>query len=65
MATPAAAGGEENGLRGAGGGANVDVVDLSPDEIRQVQIVLNQRGFNIGDPDGVLGPRTRQALIQF
>jgi peptidoglycan hydrolase-like protein with peptidoglycan-binding domain len=57
---------DRGGSVGAGGGgANVDVVDLSPDEIRQVQIVLNQRGFNIGDPDGVLGPRTRQALIQF
>jgi hypothetical protein len=57
---------DRGGSVGAGGGgANVDVVDLSPDEIRQVQIVLNQRGFNIGDPDGVLGPRTKQALIQF
>ena len=57
---------DRGGSVGAGGGgANVDVVDLSSDEIRQVQIVLNQRGFNIGDPDGVLGPRTRQALIQF
>jgi peptidoglycan hydrolase-like protein with peptidoglycan-binding domain len=40
-------------------------MNLSQDEIRQLQIALNQKGFNIGEPDGVLGPRTRNALIQF
>ncbi len=40
-------------------------MQLSRDEIRQVQIILNQKGFNIGEPDGVLGERTRAALIQF
>jgi hypothetical protein len=38
---------------------------LSQDEIRQVQIMLNQKGFNVGEPDGVLGPRTREALTAF
>jgi hypothetical protein len=38
---------------------------MSVDEIRQVQIMLNQKGFNVGEPDGVLGPRTREALIAF
>jgi peptidoglycan hydrolase-like protein with peptidoglycan-binding domain len=38
---------------------------LSRDEIRQVQIVLNQQGFNVGEPDGILGARTREALIAF
>jgi hypothetical protein len=38
---------------------------LGRDEIRQVQIMLNQKGFNIGEPDGILGERTRSALIQF
>jgi peptidoglycan hydrolase-like protein with peptidoglycan-binding domain len=56
---------EDRGGGGGGGAANVDVVDLSPDEIRQLQIVLNQKGFNIGEPDGVFGPRTSQALIMF
>ena len=28
-------------------------------------MVLNQKGFNVGKPDGVLGPRTRNALISF
>jgi hypothetical protein len=38
---------------------------LSRDEIRQVQITLSQKGFNVGEPDGVLGARTREALIAF
>lgn len=45
------------------GGAYV-AVDLSPDEIRQVQVVLLQRGYDIV-VDGEFGPRTRQALILF
>jgi peptidoglycan hydrolase-like protein with peptidoglycan-binding domain len=52
---------------GGGGVAvssGVDFVDLSPDEIREVQLVLIERGFAI-EADGVFGPRTRQALIQF
>jgi peptidoglycan hydrolase-like protein with peptidoglycan-binding domain len=40
-------------------------LSLSREEIRQVQIALNQKGFNIGTPDGVLGARTKQALVQF
>jgi hypothetical protein len=40
-------------------------INLSRDEIRQVQTMLNQKGFNVGEPDGVLGERTRAALMQF
>jgi peptidoglycan hydrolase-like protein with peptidoglycan-binding domain len=40
-------------------------MNLSQDEIRQLQITLNQRGFNVGEPDGNFGPRTRAALMQF
>ena len=40
-------------------------LNLSRDEIRQVQIMLNEKGFNVGEPDGVLGERTRSALMQF
>ena len=40
-------------------------INLSQDEIRQLQITLNQRGFNVGEPDGILGARTRAALMQF
>jgi hypothetical protein len=35
------------------------------DEIRKVQAALNQQGFNVGDPDGKLGKRTKEALIAF
>jgi hypothetical protein len=38
---------------------------MSVQDIRQVQIMLIQKGFNVGEPDGVLGPRTREALIVF
>jgi len=40
-------------------------LNLSQEEIRQLQIALNEKGFNIGEPDGALGPRTKNALIQF
>ena len=56
-----AAGGSGPAVRGSG---TQVVIDLSPDEIREVQQVLIQRGFSV-EVDGRLGPRTRQALIQF
>jgi peptidoglycan hydrolase-like protein with peptidoglycan-binding domain len=42
-----------------------DGMDLSGDEIRQVQIVLKQKNFFDGEPDGVFDARTREALILF
>jgi peptidoglycan hydrolase-like protein with peptidoglycan-binding domain len=30
-----------------------------------MQIVLKEKGFDIGEPDGIFGPKTRQALILF
>jgi len=55
------AGGRGPAVRGS---STQVVVDLSPDEIREVQRVLISRGFSV-EIDGRLGPRTRQALIQF
>lgn len=56
---------------GTGSAAQLDrprgdsvVIALSSEDIRQVQIVLRQKGFDI-DVDGVMGPRTRQAIIAF
>jgi len=54
---------------GSGSGAQFRGTDsvmlsLSSDEIRQVQIVLRERGFAI-EVDGVMGPRTRQAIVAF
>jgi peptidoglycan hydrolase-like protein with peptidoglycan-binding domain len=40
-------------------------LNLSSDEIREVQLVLIRRGFLDGEADGVIGPRTREALIKF
>jgi hypothetical protein len=34
-------------------------------EIREAQMKLNQKGFDAGQPDGVMGPRTQDALAQF
>jgi hypothetical protein len=47
------------------GSAGSGPVNLSRDELRRVQIVLKEKGFNVGKADGVLGPRTRNALIAF
>jgi peptidoglycan hydrolase-like protein with peptidoglycan-binding domain len=57
------------GARLNSGGATVSggagAIDLAPDQIRQVQMVLIEKGFDIGEPDGRLGPRTKRALIAF
>jgi peptidoglycan hydrolase-like protein with peptidoglycan-binding domain len=56
---------ERMGASDHSGPGAVAAVDLSPEEIRQVQLVLIQKGYDIGEADGVFGPRTRQALIVF
>jgi hypothetical protein len=48
-----------------GGGSQGGSVNLSQSEIREVQMKLNQKGFNVGEPDGVMGPKTRDGLAQF
>jgi peptidoglycan hydrolase-like protein with peptidoglycan-binding domain len=37
----------------------------NPDTVRQAQQQLQQRGFDVGQPDGQLGATTRQALRDF
>ena len=51
--------------RSAQAGNDSGEMNLSSDEIRQVQIVLKQKGFFTAEPDGVFSPQTRQALITF
>ncbi|MGF1548396.1 MAG: lytic murein transglycosylase [Thiotrichales bacterium] len=34
-------------------------------QVRELQRLLNARGFDVGVPDGVLGPNTRQGLREF
>ena len=53
----------EHGNGRVSGGAGA--IDLAPDQIRHVQTVLIEKGFDIGEPDGRLGPRTRRALMAF
>ena len=48
-----------------GGGLQGGSVSLSQSEIREAQMKLNQKGFNVGEPDGVMGPKTRDGLAQF
>jgi hypothetical protein len=48
-----------------GGGSQSGSVNLSQSAIREVQMKLNQKGFNVGEPDGVMGPKTRDGLAQF
>lgn len=36
-----------------------------PDEIRQAQAALNQKGFNAGPQDGIWGPETESAVRSF
>jgi peptidoglycan hydrolase-like protein with peptidoglycan-binding domain len=46
-------------------GQSSGAVDLTTDQIRQLQQALNEHGFNAGEVDGVLGARTREALKKF
>ncbi len=53
------------------GGAGVqgdwprDLVMLSRTQVRELQTLLGQRGFDAGTPDGVIGPATRGAMRAF
>jgi peptidoglycan hydrolase-like protein with peptidoglycan-binding domain len=54
------------GSRGGGTQSATETeINLSSDEIRHMQIVLKEKGFDIGESDGIFGPKTRQALILF
>jgi hypothetical protein len=54
---------------GASGGARLEtqggVMNIGQAEIREIQIELNRMGFNVGEPDGKLGARTKEALTMF
>lgn len=38
---------------------------LSRSQVREMQRLLNQRGFEVGTPDGIMGPNTRRGLRAF
>ncbi len=33
--------------------------------VQKAQAMLNQRGFEVGQPDGVMGPKTKRAIMEF
>jgi len=55
-------------IAGAGGLHNPPPEDqpaLSRDQILELQETLNDRGYDAGEPDGILGSNTRNAVRQF
>jgi localization factor PodJL len=38
---------------------------LEPDVVKEVQVILNNKGFLVGAPDGVMGERTLSAIKKF
>lgn len=42
-----------------------DAPDLSRDDVRRLQSLLNAQGYDSGEPDGILGPSTRDAVRAF
>jgi len=40
-------------------------LNLTRDQVLEAQKLLNQKGFDIGEIDGVIGARTRRAVIAF
>ncbi|QKV19334.1 peptidoglycan-binding protein [Oricola thermophila] len=44
--------------------APLPAVDMTK-AIRNIQAILNNAGFDAGTPDGIMGARTRQAIIEF
>ena len=33
--------------------------------VQKAQVLLNERGFNVGTPDGLMGPKTQRAIMEF
>ncbi|NIC04621.1 lytic murein transglycosylase [Billgrantia bachuensis] len=42
-----------------------EVQPLSRSQVREMQQALNERGFDVGTPDGVMGPNTRAGLRDY
>ena len=43
----------------------ISVSELSPQQIREVQVALNKKGFEVGRVDGIWGPETEEGLRRF
>ncbi len=44
---------------------NASASGMSQDQIMQAQQALDQKGFQVGKADGIVGPRTERALRNF
>ncbi|WP_414842961.1 lytic murein transglycosylase [Halomonas sp. SSL-5] len=53
------------GRDGVVGGWPRDEQPLARAEVREMQHALNARGFEVGTPDGILGPNTRRGLREY
>jgi peptidoglycan hydrolase-like protein with peptidoglycan-binding domain len=42
-----------------------ELSELSPEQTRELQVRLQERGYYRGEIDGIAGPQTRAALRQF
>ncbi len=40
-------------------------VAAAAEQIKSAQALLNQRGFDVGSPDGLVGPKTTRAIMDF
>jgi peptidoglycan hydrolase-like protein with peptidoglycan-binding domain len=41
------------------------VVPLDEDQIRQLQVILQNKGYDVGEESGTIGPETTRALKEF
>jgi hypothetical protein len=63
MATPLLS--QTSGAKSMAMESQGEFLTLNQEQIREMQNMLKQKGFDIGKPDGLMGPKTREALLQF
>lgn len=52
-------------VEGASGKLARDDKNADRDPVKAAQMALKERGYDIGEPDGRLGPTTRAAVLKF
>jgi len=64
-----ASGESQHGMTSESGGMQMEQtkqsVSLNNNQVRELQRILNDKGYNIGMVDGIIGPKTQQALRSF
>jgi hypothetical protein len=65
MQKPSDQPGAESGGRSGSGGGRMSGQRLSNDKAKEVQEALKSKGFDPGTADGVIGPKTNQAIRDF